>query len=165
MTKANLNSLVAIYKKQLDGGEIQVAYTELVKFVTSLKTRFSRTLCDRFSVGGIFQGYMDYTYFYFANAYLKKKKLKLGLVLNHVEMRFEIWLLGQTKDIQKHYWKRLKNTEWIQSEIIPKYSVFEHVLIKNPDFNDLDILSKTIEERTIDVTDRILQSLSRIEQR
>jgi hypothetical protein len=101
MTKTSLNSLVAIYKKQLDGGEIQVAYTELVKFVASLKTRFSRTLCDRFLFGGIFQGYMDYTYFYFANTYLKKRKLKLGLVLNHVEMRFEIWLLGQTKDIQK----------------------------------------------------------------
>ena len=67
-----LNSIVATYKEQLDRGEIQAAYSELVRFVMSLKTRFSKTLDDRFSFGGIFQGYMDYTYFYFGNDDLKE---------------------------------------------------------------------------------------------
>ena len=43
-------------------------------------------------IESIVKGYMDYTYFYFTNDYLKNQKLKLGLVLNHKEMRFEIWL-------------------------------------------------------------------------
>ena len=163
MHQMKLNSIVAAYKSQLDIGEIQVAYTELVKFVMSLKTRFSRTLSDRFSFGGIFQGYMDYTYFYFGNDILKKRKLKLGLVLNHEEMRFEIWLLGQTKDVQEHYWNRFRNTEWINRDTIPKYSIFEHVLVDNPNFDILDNLSRELEACLTTTSDRILDSLNEID--
>ena len=102
METKGLNYLVLVYKEQLQKGDIQIAYTELVKFVMKLKTLFSKELAHDFSFGNIFQGYMDYTYFYYSNNYFKNRKLKLGLVLNHKEMRFEIWFLGQTKDIQKN---------------------------------------------------------------
>jgi hypothetical protein len=164
MKKAELNSLVVAYKKQLDVGKIQVAYTQLVKFVMSLKTRFSSTLGDRYSFGAIFQGYMDYTYFYFANDFCRERKLKFGLVLNHEEMRFEIWLLGQTKDIQERYWKLLKNTKWIQDEAIPKYSVFAHVLVQDPDFDDLGALSETIEAGIDRLATEILESIDQIKE-
>ena len=163
MKESGLNSSIIAYKKQLDIGEIQVAYTQLVKFVMALKTRFSNTLGDQFSFGGIFQGYMDYTYFYFTNDDCRKRKLKFGLVLNHEKIQFEIWLLGQTKSVQEHYWNLLKSTEWIQGETIPKYSIFEHILIENPDFDDLSTLSETIEQRTVKTTDKILASLNHIE--
>jgi hypothetical protein len=163
MKAANLNTSVDAYKQQLDIGDIQVAYSSLVKFVMRLKTRFSKTQKDRFSFTGIFQGYMDYTYFYFANEFCRERKLKFGLVLNHEDMRFEVWLLGQTKDLQERYWNLLKPTGWIQGEAIPKYSIFEHILIENPDFDDLDALSETIEEGLVSITDRILESLDQIE--
>ena len=163
MKKSSLNTLVAAYKKQLDIGDIQVAYAGLVKFVMRLKIRFSKTMWDRFAFSGIFQGYMDYTYFYFANDFCRERKLKFGLVLNHDDMRFEVWLLGQTKDVQERYWNLLKHTEWIQGEAIPKYSIFEHVLIERPNFDDLDALSETIENGIVMTTDRILDSLNRIE--
>jgi hypothetical protein len=163
MEEIDLNSAVAAYKRQLDIGDIQVAYVGLVKFVTRLKTRFSKSLKDRFSFSGIFQGYMDYTYFYFSNEFCRERKLKFGLVLNHVDMRFEIWLLGQTKDVQERSWHLLKHTEWIPGEAIPKYSIFEHILIESPDFNDLNALSRAIEEAIVGTTDRILDSLDQIE--
>jgi len=163
MKEANLNTLVAAYKRQLDVGDIQVAYAGLIKFVACLKTRFSRTLKSRFSFGAIFQGYMDYTYFYFSNEFCRERKLKFGLVLNHEDMRFEIWLLGRTKDIQERYWHLLKGTDWIQGEAIPKYSIFEYILIESPDFSDLNNLSRTIEEAIVSTTDRIFGSLARIE--
>ncbi|MBC8064113.1 MAG: hypothetical protein H7Y17_04740 [Chlorobia bacterium] len=163
MKEANLNTLVAAYKEQLDIGDIQVAYAGLVKFVMRLKTRFTNILGDRFSFSGIFQGYMDYTYFYFANDNCRERKLKFGLVLNHQEMRFEIWLLGQTKDVQERYWNCMKHTKWIQDETMPKYSIFAHVLIENPDFDDLSALSETIEEGIGRITDGILESLNQIE--
>lgn len=164
MKKADLNSSVVAYKKQLDIGTIQVAYTQLVKFVMALRTRFSGTLGGRYSFGGIFQGYMDYTYFYFANDFCRKRKLKFALVLNHEEMRFEIWLLGQTKAIQERYWKLLKHTQWIQDEVIPKYSIFAHVLVENPDFDDLSTLSETIEVGISKITDEILDSIDQIKE-
>lgn len=163
MKEDSLNALVSAYKKHLETGDIQVAYAGVVKFVMSLKTRFSKTLANHFSFSGIFQGYMDYTYFYFTNNFCRERKLKFGLVLNHRKMRFEIWLLGQTKEVQKRYWNSLKHTEWIQGEEIPKYSIFEYILIERPDFDALDALSESIEKGIIRITDRIFDSLNRVE--
>lgn len=165
MTKPDLEFAVAAYKKQLETGEIQIAYVGLVKFVMSLKTQFSKDLGDLFSFSGIFQGYMDYTYFYFSNEFCRERKLKLGLVLNHADMRFELWLLGQTKDVQKRYWNLLKHTGWVSGEAIPKYSIFEHVLIKEPNFSNLKALSETIGKSLVRETDRILLNLAQIEER
>lgn len=99
----NLNHYVKIYKQQLDKGDILIAYNELVKFVMILRVGFIKSLSEQYSFTGILHGYMDYTYFYYSNEFLKTKKLKLGLVLNHSEMRFEIWLLGNTISVQKKY--------------------------------------------------------------
>ncbi len=159
MKTKDLNYLVSIYKEQLEKGDVQIAYTELVKVVMKLKTIFSKDLAHSYSFGNIFQGYMDYTYFYYSNEYLKNRKLKLGLVLNHEEMRFEIWLLGQTKDIQQKYWNLLKTTKWVKSVEIPQYSVFEVVLGENPNFNDLDLLYGDIKNELIQVSDEIFASL------
>ena len=120
MQKKDLKQLVSIYKKQLEKGEVQVAYAELIKYVQSLKTLFSNEMGKEYSFGNVFPGYMDYTYFYITNDYLKKNKLKLGLVLNHKTLNFEVWLFGQTKAVQKKYWDKLKNTKWVKDKEIPK---------------------------------------------
>ena len=162
MKSKSLNTLVASYKKQLQIGDIQVAYSKLVKYVTSLKTHCANTLGHRFEFGNIFQGYMDYTYFYFTNEHFKGMKLKLGLVLNHSDMRFELWLLGQTKDIQKKYWHLLRHTTWIKTDEIPKYSIFEHILIEQPNFDDLSTLTIQIEKALLQTSDRIASTLRSI---
>ena len=98
----NLNHYVGIYKEQLDKGDILIAYNHLVKFVMNLRVGIIKNLSKQYSFTSILHGYMDYTYFYYSNDFLKSKKLKLGLVLNHLEMRFEIWLLGNTIPNQKN---------------------------------------------------------------
>jgi len=155
----NLNCLVNAYKEQLNKEDLPYAYTKLIKYVVGLKTRFSKTFAQEFVFGSIFQGYMDYTYFYISNEYLKNRKLKFGLVLNHREMRFEVWLLGQTKQIQKKYWDLLKTTKWVTSEEIPQYSVFAITIVESPDFNDLDALSLEIEGELELITNEMLASL------
>lgn len=156
----NLNKYVAIYKEQLEKGDILIVYNELVKFVMKLRTEFIKTLSDQYSFAGILHGYLDFTYFYYSNDYLKSKKLKFGLVLNHVEMRFEIWLLGNTIPIQKKYWELLKNTEWNKEKLeMPKYSILEITLVENPNFNNLDKLTEQIEIKMIKASDEILDYL------
>lgn len=153
----NLNKYVSIYKEQLNKGDILIAYNELVKFVMKLRTVFIKNLCDQYTFTGILHGYMDYTYFYYSNDFLKSKNLKLGLVLNHMEMRFEVWLLGNTKPIQKKYWELLKRTKWNKDKtVMPKYSILEAPLVENPDFNNLNALTKEIENGMIKVSDDIL---------
>lgn len=159
MKKKNLNYFVSAYKESLKNGDIQVAYAELVKYVQKLKTAFSKDLSDTYSVGNVFQGYMDYTYFYLSNDFLKDKKLKLGLVFNHNHVRFEAWLLGQTKDIQEKYWKLLKNTKWINGSEMPQYSIFEVILVDNPDFDDLDTLTENIKNKLVSVAEDISTSI------
>ncbi len=159
MQKKNLNYFVSAYKELLKNGDVQVAYAELVKYVQKLKTAFSKDLSDTYSVGNVFQGYMDYTYFYLSNDFLKDKKLKLGLVFNHNHVRFEAWLLGQTKDIQENYWKLLKNTKWINGSKMPQYSIFEVILVDNPDFDDLDTLTESIKNKLVSVAEDISTSI------
>ena len=160
----NLNKYVAIYKEQLERGDILIAYNELVKFVMKLRTEFIKTLSDQYSFAGILHGYMDYTYFYYSNDFLKSKKLKLGLVLNHLEMRFEIWLLGNTIPNQKRYWELMKTTKWNKGRTeMPKYSILETTLVENPDFNNLDKLTEQIETKMIKASDEILDYLKTLD--
>lgn len=160
----NLNKYVSIYKEQLNKGDILIAYNELVKFVMRLRTDFIKSLSDQYSFAGILHGYMDYTYFYYSNDFLKSKKLKLGLVLNHLEMRFEVWLLGNTMPIQKKYWELLKTTKWNKDKTeMPKYSILETTLVENPDFDNLNALTEQIETKMIKVSDEILDYLKTLD--
>ena len=82
----------------------------------------------------------------------------MGLVLNHSKLQFEVWLLGQTIPIQEKYWGYLKSTKWNKNKTIkPKYSILEVELVVDPDFNDLEMLSKQIENKLELLTDEIIQ--------
>ncbi len=156
----NLNKYVSIYKEQLEKGDILIAYNELVKFVMKLRTDFIKNLSDQYTFAGILHGYMDYTYFYYSNDFLKSKKLKFGLVLNHLEMRFEIWLLGNTISNQKKYWELLKTTKWNKDKTeMPKYSILETTLVEHPDFDNLNALTQQIEAKMITVSNDIMDYL------
>lgn len=156
----NLNHYIAIYKEQLDKGDILIAYNQLVKFVMELRVDFIKNLSEQYSFTGILHGYMDYTYFYYSNEFLKNKKLKLGLVLNHLEMRFEIWLVGNTISIQKEYWDLLKESKWNKDKKeMPKYSILEAVIENKPDFDNLRSLAEKIEKRLIEESDEIIEKI------
>lgn len=158
----DFNHYVDIYKEELKKGDIQEAYVGLVKYVTRLGTTLSKNLSGHYSFGSLFQGYMDYTYFYYSNDFLKKRKLKMGLVLNHSKMQFEIWLLGQTIPIQEKYWEYFKSTKWNEDKTTrPQYSILVTVLIEKPTFNDLDKLSKEIEGKLTSITDEIIEDIKR----
>lgn len=160
MAKKTLNDCVSIYQAQLRKGDILIAYNGVVKFVMSLRVAFMKKYSDRYSFSGILHGYMDYTYFYYSNPFLKSRKLKLGLVLNHLEMRFEIWLLGNTGTVQKAYWSRLKDTKWNKDkQEMPEYSIIEAVIAEDPDFDNLPLLMQYIEKRLIEVSEEIINTL------
>lgn len=160
----NLNKYVATYKEQLIKGDILIAYKELVKFVMRLRIAFMKSLADQYSFAGILHGYLDYTYFYFSNDILKSRKLKFALVLNHLDMRFEIWLLGNTLPIQEKYWELLKATKWNKDRTeMPKYSILECIVVEKPNFNNLELLANQIEKGTIQISDEIIEHLSSVE--
>lgn len=159
----NLNYYVAIYKEQLAKGDILIAYNELVKFVMKLRVDFIKNLSNQYSFTGMLHGYMDYTYFYYTNDFLKKNKLKLGLVLNHIEMRFEIWLLGNTVKVQKEYWELLKESKWNKNNNeMPTYSILEVIIEDTPDFDNLPILTKDIKQKLLHESEMIISTLKKL---
>lgn len=159
MNKA-ANDYISIYKSQLQQGNIQIAYKQLFEFMGFLKAYFQSKYGDQWSFGNISPGYMDYTYFPFFNEYLRNKKLRFGIILNHRQMQFELWLMGQNAEVQRRYWNLLRSTKWNEElSHMPKYSILEVALVEAPDFNNFDILSAQIQKTTASVLEEIMELL------
>jgi len=151
---------IAIYKEQLAKGEIQAAYNILLKYIMHLKTYCKKTFPENYSFGNISSGRMDFTYFPFFDDYLRKEKLRFGIMLNHCEMRFELWLMGQNAEIQTRYWNLLKQSPWNQHRIdMPKYSVIEMVLVETPDFDNVAALTAEISTKALCFSEEIIGHL------
>lgn len=159
----NINSQIPAYKKVFASGEIQKTYQNLVGIVQSLRAEFHKGYKDEFSVANVLHGYIDFTYFYLQNEYLKKYKLKLAIVLNHKEARFELWLLGQTKDVQVSFWEKLKDEKWVNEDSMPEWSIFEIVMLANPNFDNAEELSKSIHSSFTELAHEIFDVLKAYE--
>ncbi|OGT69867.1 MAG: hypothetical protein A3H44_14285 [Gammaproteobacteria bacterium RIFCSPLOWO2_02_FULL_57_10] len=144
MSDKNINSRIPAYKQAFASGELQKTYQSLVGTVQNLRTEFSKKYKDEFAVANVLHGYIDFTYFYLQNDFLKRNKLKLAVVFNHQHAHFELWLLGQTKHVQIRYWEKLRGVKWVSSETMPEYSIFEVTLLANPDFDNGKKLSESI---------------------
>ena len=149
----SFNDSVIEYKKQLEKGDIQIAYRGLLEYMMGLKN-FFKNKYPYFSVpSSLYQGYMDMTYFALFPEDLKRRKLKIAIVLIHDKMKLEIWLSGINKQIQTKYWNILKAKD-LNNYHLPKNlrgadSIIEYVLTNNPDFNDPEALTRQIESETL----------------
>lgn len=144
MPKKSLNSRIPAYKAAFSSGELQKTYQDLVGIVQNLRTEFAKKYKSEFSIAIVLHGYIDFTYFYLQNDYLKKKRLKLAIVFNHRNANFELWLLGQTKVVQILHWKKLREVKWVNKDAMPEYSIFEAPLLVAPDFDSSTKLSDSI---------------------
>jgi len=141
------------YRKQMRKGDISEAYKGLMDYIMDLRTHFQNKYPDYFVSGSIYYGYMDMTYFSLFPKSLKNRKLKIGIVFIHDSCRFEVWLFGYNKQVQAKYWKLFKENDWniyrIPSTTKGNDSIMEFILVENPDFSDLDTLTKQIEKGTL----------------
>jgi hypothetical protein len=141
------------YKKQLEQGVIQKAYKGLMEYIMDLRTYFQNKYPDYFVSGSIYYGYMDMTYFSFFPESLKQRKLKIAIVFMHEACRFEVWLSGYNKQVQTKYWELFKESNWNKYHLVPSTkgvnSILESVLVDDPDFSDLDTLTKQIEKASL----------------
>ena len=78
----NLNQLIANYTQALNQGEIQIAYKGIMEFMGKLRAELIKKYPE-YQVSGIYQGYMDMSYFSMASDSLKDKGLKIAIVYLH----------------------------------------------------------------------------------
>ena len=92
---------------------------------------------------------MDMTCFSLTPASLTERKLKVAIVFVYETFGFEDWLAAVNKQVQAKHWQLIKDIGWGQYRLVLTTegvdSIVEHVLIENPDFNDLDALTAKIE--------------------
>lgn len=152
----DLSTCMELYKHQLAQGSIRRAYMLLIRYMGELKAKFP----EPYATGNISLGYLDYTYFPFYNAFLRQRKLRFGLVLNHMELRFELWLMGQNALVQKTYWKLLKDTDWNKDiDAMPQYSVLAVCLENTIDFSHKDLMTEKIFNNAISLAERVQEFL------
>jgi hypothetical protein len=141
------------YRKQLEKGTIQKAYKGLIEYFKTLKLYLQKKYPDYVVSGSVYYGYMDMTYFSFFPRSLKQRKLKIAIVFLHETFRFEVWVVGYNRTVQKKYWKLFTESDWNTYHIATPAkgvdAILYHVLIKKPDFSDLDTLTKHIERGTL----------------
>lgn len=142
------------YKRQMEKGVIQKAYQGLMKYILDLRTYFQNQYPDFFISGSIYYGYMDMTYFSFFPESLRQRNLKIAIVFIHETSRFEVWLAAKNKRVQSEYWKLIKESGWDKYTLVTSVkgfdSILEQVIVKNPDFRDLDRLTRQIEAGTLE---------------
>ena len=156
----DIQKSIEIYQQQLKQGDIQKAYFTLMKYMGTLKAHFPKS----YHTGNISYGYLDYTYFPFFNTYLREHKLRFGVVLNHKDMQFELWLMGQNATIQKEYWEILKNSKWNRHlNKMPQYSVLEVVIEDHIDFYNEESMTDNILYRVTNYAKEIQEYLEGIE--
>lgn len=159
----SLHKSIAEYKKQLEKGDIQKAYRGLTEYMMNLKIHLKNSYPDFQVSGNFYQGYMDMTYFSFSPESLHNKKLKIAIVFIHEKIRFEVWLAGYNKPTQEKYLKMFKKNLSNKYRVPPATkgfdSIVEYDLADNPDFNDLESLTRLIESKTLKFTEDITDFL------
>lgn len=141
---------IASYKQAIyPDSPVCRGYQELLQLLQKIRSRFAKA-APEYKVGNISPGYLDFSYFPFFDEALRGQLLRFGFVLNHQDMSFELWLMGQNAEVQKIYWQKLKDLKWnAEKTAMPKYTVLETVIEDNPDFSHLDDLVKQLIEETL----------------
>lgn len=151
---------IQYFKQEIENGYITDAYKELMDYIMDLRVYFKNKY-PAFYVSGIYQGYMDMTYFSFSPESLKSNKLKIAIVFLYDKFRFEVWLAGYNKNVQNKYWELFKENDWnkynIPSTTKGADSIMEYILVENPDCSDLDNLTHQIETSTFDFINDVLE--------
>jgi hypothetical protein len=149
----NFQDSMSEYKKQMQKGTLPEAYKGLMEYILALRTHLKTAYPDYFISGSIYFGYMDMTYFSFYPKSIKDRNLKIAIVFIHNTCRFEVWLAGYNKQVQSKYWKLFKENGWKKYPLVPTTegvdSIMESVLVENPDFGDLEALTRHIETKTL----------------
>jgi hypothetical protein len=80
------------------------------------------------------------TDFSFSPQLLKRRKLKIAIVFLHDAFRFEVWLVGYNRTVQRQYWKLFTESNYNNYHITTSAkgvdAIIDYIVIENPDFID-----------------------------
>jgi hypothetical protein len=152
------------FRRLLEKGSVQRAYRALLSYMMGLRTHFMSRLGDS-AVSGLYQGRMDMTFFSLFPPPLRQRKLKAAILFNYKAFRFEAWLVGRNRQVQRQYWELLRDGQWPKYRVVAPAkgvdSIVECNLASDFDLDDPDALTAIIESTTMAFIDDIDGFLSR----
>jgi|SRR5262245_36087950 len=135
------------FRRLFKKGTVQRAYRALLDYMTRLRAHFENNLADC-AVSGLYQGYMDITHFAVFTSSLKRHSLKIAIVFNYDAFRFEAWLAGRNREVQRQYWELFRSRPWPKYRLIAPAkgidSIVECDLASDFDLDDPDALTSVI---------------------
>lgn len=151
------------FREQLRKGSIQKAYRTLLTYMLGLRAFFKNRYPDA-DVSGLYQGYMDMTYFALLPPSLKQRNLKIAIVFNYEAFRLEAWLVGRNRQVQRQYWELFRDSQWPEYRVVMPAkgidSIVECDLARDFDLSASDALTSSIEKTTVAFIDDIERYLS-----
>lgn len=151
------------FRRQLEKGSIQKAYRALLSYIMGLHTHFKNNLVGS-TVSGLYQGYMDMTYFALFPTSLEPHNLKIAIVFNYDAFGFEAWLAARNRQVQRQYWELFKDSQWPEYRVVTPAkgidSILECDLVTDFDLDDPDALTASIEKATVTFIDDIERFLA-----
>jgi hypothetical protein len=143
---------MAEWRRQLGKGSIQKAYKALLSYMAGLRTHFANNYGDT-AVSGLYQGYMDMSYFALFPPALKSRELKAAIVFNYEAFRFEAWLTARNRRVQRQYWELFRDSQWRDYRVITPTvgidSIVECDLASDFDLSDPDSLTARLETAAV----------------
>ena len=153
------NDCIKELRKQLQNGKIQKGYKAILEYLLYLQSYLKKKYVDYDFPGTLYHGYLDMSYFACIPATLKEKRLKIAIVFNYESFRFELWLSGYNKDIQKRYLDYFKDKK-IKSYFIPEtIQGYDSILEDHIEIEGIDI-----KETTEVIEDRISKFIKTIQE-
>lgn len=154
-----LNQRIGEYTKLVQQGDIRTAYQEILGFMGRLRADFDKRSRDC-TVGSIYQGYMDMTYFSLSTPIIKDKGLRIAIVYLHEKGTFEAWLSARNREISKRYGFLLVSGIPADIEVVHDQdnldAIIECTVSSAPDFENQMFLMEEIESKV----DRFVAAVS-----
>lgn len=142
---------LAEFRRELRTGSVQRAYAALLAYMLGLRTHFKDSHPDT-RVSGLYQGYLDMTYFALFPPHFKPHDLKIAIVFNYAAFRFEAWLAGSNRQVQRRYWELFRDSRWPDYRVVAPApgvdAIVECDLAVDFDLSNPDALTARIEAGT-----------------
>lgn len=153
------------YTREVAVGDFPQVYRKILDSLSEIRRLIQKNHPD-LTVGGLYPGYMDISFFTVVSPELKARQLKLVLVYVHGTGAFEAWLAAINRGVQQRYHSLLEERELRAFTLSPHGPGIDHLikktLVEKPDF-ECPLLLEQIDESLIHFHQEILLRLKEAE--
>lgn len=145
----SLNKNIVEFGMLLKKTQLQQSYKRLLVYIKEIRNYFKETHPEYDVSTNLYQGYMDLTFFTITSQLTRQKDLKYIVVFTYENMQFEVWLAGKNRAVMSEYHKKFKDYQFknfkLTEDIKGMSSILEHIVVENPNFDELNELTNLID--------------------